>query len=209
MSTRTYWCYNCRRSTTPTESLACSTCSSSFIEETEAPLSPSTQDDLPNADNLIYLLNVLQRANNLLGRRGTGGEPSALATLLQHLGSSDAESDDEEEDVLNDLFLSSGVHGAPPASKKVVDNLKRQTLTEDSPDLEKECAVCKDEFIKENQVVELPCEHLFHKDCILPWLESNNSCPVCRLEMPTDDPEYEAQRVKRVTNTTSISKQLD
>jgi len=37
---------------------------------------------------------------------------------------------------------------------------------------EVECAVCKDNFEEGNNVIELPCNHLFHPDCILPWLEN-------------------------------------
>ena len=32
----------------------------------------------------------------------------------------------------------------------------------------------------------LPCGHLFHKECVVGWLEKNCTCPVCRFELETD-----------------------
>ena len=46
------------------------------------------------------------------------------------------------------------------------------------------CAVCKDEFVMDVDAKLLPCNHLFHPECILPWLNSNhNSCPLCRFQL--------------------------
>jgi len=57
-----------------------------------------------------------------------------------------------------------------------------------------ECQVCFDAFTEEDKVFRLPCKHLFHEGCIMPWLEKHNTCPSCRAELPTDDLEYENRR---------------
>lgn len=44
----------------------------------------------------------------------------------------------------------------------------------------KVCTVCQEDFKIGEMVKELPCEHYFHDDCIKPWLQSQNTCPMCR-----------------------------
>lgn len=34
-----------------------------------------------------------------------------------------------------------------------------------------ECPVCKDDYALGESVRQLPCNHLFHDSCIVPWLE--------------------------------------
>lgn len=83
-------------------------------------------------------------------------------------------------------------HGTPPASKSAVEKLPTMTVTEELLNSEmNQCAVCIDGFEKGIEVKQMPCKHVFHDYCILPWLELHNSCPVCRFELPTDDSDYE------------------
>ena len=42
------------------------------------------------------------------------------------------------------------------------------------------CSICLEQFIKEKSEISItPCEHIFHMDCIIKWIESNGSNPYC------------------------------
>lgn len=89
--------------------------------------------------------------------------------------------------------------GSPPAAKTAVENLPLVELKMENVLTEEVvvCAVCKDKFSMEEKVRKLPCGHYYHDDCILPWLNIRNTCPVCRYELPTDDPDYERRKSQR------------
>ena len=36
------------------------------------------------------------------------------------------------------------------------------------------------------EVVAFPCLHLFHSDCLLPWLAQKTTCPTCRFDVDPD-----------------------
>lgn len=74
----------------------------------------------------------------------------------------------------------------PPASKAAIESMPTIEIEDSHVDTESHCAVCKDPFELGNEAREMPCKHLYHSDCILPWLSLRNSCPVCRFELPTD-----------------------
>lgn len=62
----------------------------------------------------------------------------------------------------------------------------------------KECTVCLCESSDKDKLLTLPCMHTFHEECIKPWLESHNSCPVCRYELPLDDCNLEKERQAKI-----------
>ncbi|GAB4833844.1 hypothetical protein Ancab_032091 [Ancistrocladus abbreviatus] len=75
----------------------------------------------------------------------------------------------------------------PPASKAAVESLPLVKILASHIVMEPHCAVCKEPFAIHAEAREMPCKHIYHSDCILPWLSLRNSCPVCRYELPTDN----------------------
>ncbi|KAJ4839273.1 hypothetical protein Tsubulata_035060 [Turnera subulata] len=95
---------------------------------------------------------------------------------------------------------SSGRRGAPPASKSSVSALPKVVVASEEETVV--CAICKDTVNVGEMEMRLPCGHGYHGDCIVPWLGSRNSCPVCRFELPTDDEEYEQEKKKKSAEAT-------
>ncbi|KAH7283430.1 hypothetical protein KP509_34G007400 [Ceratopteris richardii] len=104
--------------------------------------------------------------------------------------------------------------GAPPASQSAIERLITVKIQQENLENGSAlCAICKDVVALGEPAKQLPCLHLYHSLCIVPWLSARNSCPVCRYELPTDDPDYEEQRksksscqvIGNVINTTTAS----
>ncbi|XVF68819.1 hypothetical protein PTKIN_Ptkin11bG0031500 [Pterospermum kingtungense] len=74
----------------------------------------------------------------------------------------------------------------PPASKSAIESMPTVQIATTHVCSETYCAVCKEPFELGNEAREMPCKHIYHQDCIIPWLSLRNSCPVCRHEMPAD-----------------------
>ncbi|KAI9828947.1 MAG: hypothetical protein M1819_006446 [Sarea resinae] len=58
------------------------------------------------------------------------------------------------------------------------------TETQTSPDEGLVCSICTDDFIKGQDIRVLPCKHMFHPECIDPWLLNvSGTCPLCRVDL--------------------------
>ncbi|CAD8057559.1 unnamed protein product [Paramecium sonneborni] len=78
-------------------------------------------------------------------------------------------------------------YGSPPASQKAIDALQKVNLQSEC------CTVCQEEY-QLQQALQMPCNHHFHSECLIPWLKQHNSCPVCRYELETDDEDYNKRK---------------
>ncbi|EIW64009.1 uncharacterized protein TRAVEDRAFT_55066 [Trametes versicolor FP-101664 SS1] len=99
------------------------------------------------------------------------------------------------DQIISQIMENSNAHQPVPATEDALEKLPREVLEEGSPLLEKDCAVCKDQFSLQSEdpdelvVVTLPCKHPFHETCIMPWLKNSGTCPVCRYQLvPQPDP---------------------
>lgn len=79
-----------------------------------------------------------------------------------------------------------GRHEQPPASKSAVESMPTVEIVAGHVTSDSHCAVCKEAFVIGSEAREMPCKHIYHSDCILPWLSLRNSCPVCRHELPAE-----------------------
>ncbi|CAO2047655.1 unnamed protein product [Urochloa humidicola] len=107
--------------------------------------------------------------------------------------------DDADDLLFGQLAAAGADHGTPakcgrPAAKAAVEALPTVVVADADG---AQCAVCKDGVEAGERARRLPCAHLYHDACILPWLAIRNTCPLCRHELPTDDPEYEKWKARR------------
>ncbi|KAL5760584.1 hypothetical protein ACOSQ2_019422 [Xanthoceras sorbifolium] len=73
----------------------------------------------------------------------------------------------------------------PPPNSLLSSPISSMTTIQISDSLSQEsCAICKDEFCAQSEAKQLPCKHLYHSHCILPWLSLHSSCPLCRFQLP-------------------------
>jgi hypothetical protein len=66
----------------------------------------------------------------------------------------------------------------PKVKKHLLKNMKIVEGDIDQP----ECAICLDNFNAGEKINELKCNtiHVFHHDCMLEWVKTNDICPMCR-----------------------------
>ncbi|XP_076893118.1 E3 ubiquitin-protein ligase RDUF2-like [Bidens hawaiensis] len=172
MDRRTYWCHECDMSITliPTTSL-CPHCNSDFIEELDSPITFNNTNPNNNINNNNQLLFPSFLDDPSIPEAGN----PFFHRVITHLFNSDHHNP-----------TTSRHHS--PASKSAIESIPSVKITPGFLQIDPIviCAVCKDQFVIDDLTKELPCKHLYHSDCILPWLSQRNSCPVCRFQLPID-----------------------
>lgn len=121
---------------------------------------------------------------------GAGEQPDHLLHLARLLLDSGIGAEFELE--FERIFGHVDGRKQPAAAKHIIDNLP--STNEFSRD--EKCSICLKEF-ELNHTKELPCHHRFCDSCIVRWLNLVNTCPMCRIELPTDDQDYERYKQQK------------
>lgn len=187
---RTYWCHECDMSLTLISSsasspLLCPQCRIDFLEGMDdcGPFDVDFGDSEEYEEDDWCLVDPTANAddNFLL-------DSPYLRRLLRHLasensGSSSSSSSSKSPDI--DSIPTVQISSSMLCSAEDSDSVLL-------------CAVCKEDFEIGESARRLPCSHLYHSDCIIPWLSEHNSCPLCRFELPvassSDGRDSEAER---------------
>lgn len=142
------------------------------------------------AQYLMALMGQRDPLNDFLGRGY--GDPATEGRMGDYVFNQEA-----LDQIITQLMENSNAHRPVPATDEIITNLAREVLEANSPMLENDCAICKEQFKLETEdpdeqvVITLACKHPFHEPCILPWLKSSGTCPVCRYAL-VPQPEHHA-----------------
>ena len=65
-----------------------------------------------------------------------------------------------------------------------IPTFEYQNLSDEIKSFNDACSICKMEYLPTDEIRHVKCNHIFHKECIDPWLlNENHKCPVCREEV--------------------------
>eukprot|EP00934_Nitzschia_sp_Nitz4_P000877 Nitzschia sp. Nitz4//scaffold233_size31335//21611//22192//NITZ4_007953-RA/size31335-processed-gene-0.9-mRNA-1//-1//CDS//3329543385//877//frame0 len=71
--------------------------------------------------------------------------------------------------------------GSPPDQDEDVEKRNKEDNNDDEDDMldEPTCSICLVPLQNGDIVGDIPCRHLYHKECLKTWCCRKNSCPLC------------------------------
>mmetsp|Transcript_9272 Transcript_9272/g.10244 ORF Transcript_9272/g.10244 Transcript_9272/m.10244 type:complete len:358 (-) Transcript_9272:58-1131(-) len=62
------------------------------------------------------------------------------------------------------------------------------------------CPICLEDYEEGESLRQLPCYHMFHTECIIPWLERHSVCPLCKADVSPPQCEKKSARCHTWSN---------
>ncbi|KAF3917430.1 hypothetical protein ABW21_db0207217 [Orbilia brochopaga] len=153
---------------------------------------PRMQGEQATLDLADILMNIIGSQQQQHPNEQDGMPGFLRAFGLGHGQSGDyAWSQQDMDRILSQLMEQHQGNAPPPASEESIRSLPKVKVTQAEVDEGTECVVCQDEFKVQEEVVKLPCRHIYHDECVTRWLETHDACPICRTPIT---PEGERQQ---------------
>jgi len=133
-----------------------------------------------NADNPVENM-LYSFLTDLISGLGGGVPGNATIPMLSNLGDY-VWGRDGLDAIVTQLMNQMEGTGPPPLSTDKLDNLQSITINQEQIDRKLQCSVCWEDFKLSEEVKQLECDHIYHPDCILPWLKLHATCPICRRD---------------------------
>ncbi|EXC34506.1 E3 ubiquitin-protein ligase RING1 [Morus notabilis] len=110
---------------------------------------------------------------------------------------------EEDDEIENAIRESAEEFRTVPATKSSIEALRVETVEGIISKTETCCSICLEGFMSNiiedgdhvsngdhnyKETARMPCSHLYHKNCIVQWLQTSHMCPLCRYAMPTSSP---------------------
>jgi Ring finger domain len=98
------------------------------------------------------------------------------------------DSDDWSEFVAEKIVVSEWTGSENNSETNIQENTTTTTTSDESD--EATCSICIAPFSIGEKIGKLPCNHIFHQDCVFPWLrrqQQSFTCPLCTRSIDTDD----------------------
>ena len=62
------------------------------------------------------------------------------------------------------------------------------------------CSICLVEINEGMDSILLPCEHIFHDNCLIHWLTMHKTCPLCRFELTDKQSKLDSEDNETIQN---------
>jgi E3 ubiquitin-protein ligase RNF115/126 len=110
--------------------------------------------------------------------------------------------------ILEQLAEQNQMSTAPgPASENAIKNLPTKKVDQEmlGSDGKAECSICMDNVEVGTDVTTLPCNHWFHRECVVAWLKEHDTCPHCRKAITDPEERTQPQSSRRRSSRRSSS----
>ncbi|KAJ1812138.1 hypothetical protein LPJ56_003999, partial [Coemansia sp. RSA 2599] len=118
---------------------------------------------------------------------GNGGAGAIFGVPIGNLGDYVWGQNSFDDVITRIMEQNPTAHAPPPASEEQISKLPKRPITDEEVAAHKECGICMEEYQANEQVLELPCGHFYHNECIDHWLKVNGTCPICRKRIDSDE----------------------